>query len=142
MANLIVRHRRRWYEISLPHALFVNNTFVGVMKGDVASLALPPGNCLLRVQLGGPVRVWKWNLDLSLSSCRVVTLANGSPVTVAFHDRERFWNILFDVDLFLWVLGLFVKMPLIYKILSDLFFLVWLVRLVLVRKRFYSMTLE
>jgi hypothetical protein len=61
---------------------------------------------------------------------------------VEFHDRERLWNLLFDIDLAVWVVSFFVPMPRLYKIISDLFFAVWLVRLVIIRKRYYRLDVQ
>ena len=61
---------------------------------------------------------------------------------ISFQDRERLWNILFDIDLVAWLVSLFVTMPTIYKIVSDAFFAVWLIRLVAIRKRYYKIILK
>lgn len=70
---LTVRHIRHWYEPNLPHAVFVNGFFAGMMRD---------------------------------------------------HD--------------LWIVSWFVAMPPLYKILSNDFFAIWLVRLVVIRKRYYK----
>ena len=63
-------------------------------------------------------------------------------VICEFHDRERLWNVLFDIDLVVWIVSLFVTLPPLYKIISDAFFVLWLVRLVLIRKRYYKMVIK
>ncbi|MBQ3739799.1 MAG: hypothetical protein II856_01190 [Bacteroidales bacterium] len=137
---LIVRHIRHLYEPKLPHAVFINGYFAGMMKDNDACIEVPPGSYSLRVQFGGPLRLGKSgkSIDLSLSSTTQVEVPKNEVIVCEFHDRERLWNILFDIDLVLWIISLFVTMPLLYKILSNLFFAIWLVRLVIIRKRYYK----
>ncbi len=139
---LIVRHVRRPYEPRLPHLLFIDDLYAGTMQGDEVHLEVPSGSYRLRVQFGGRIALGKSrrSIDLSVSSTCQVDIVRGQDTTVTFHDRERLWNILFDIDLVLWLVSLFVSMPPLYKVLSDAFFVVWLVRLVLIRKRYYALT--
>ena len=138
MATLTIRHKRRFYEPKLPHLLFVDGLYAGTMRGDEYSIRMPLGRYRLRVQFGGVVPLGKSGrtVDLSVSSEKEGIEVNGDKV-VEFHDRERLWNLLFDVDLVVWVVSLFVPLTRVYKIISDAFFLVWIVRLVIIRKRYY-----
>ena len=137
---LAIRHNRHWYEPRLPHLVFIDGLYAGTMQGDSFTLELPPGSYSLKVQFGGRLPLGRSgrSVDLSVSAVTQIELARGEAKNVTFHDRERLWNVLFDIDLVLWLLSLFVAMPPLYKILSDTFFAVWLVRLVLIRKRYFS----
>ena len=137
---LTVRHIRHWYEPKLPHAVFINGFFAGMMRDHDLRIEAPPGKYSLRVQFGGPLRLGKSgkSIDLSLSSTTEVEIPQNGEVLCTFHDRERLWNILFDIDLVLWIVSWFVTLPPLYKILSDAFFVIWLVRLVLIRKKYYK----
>lgn len=136
---LIVRHIRHWYEPKLPHAVFLDGYFAGMMKDNDVHIEAPPGSYSLRVQFGGPLRLGKRgkSIDLSLSSTTQVEVPQNGTVVCEFHDRERLWNILFDIDLVLWIVSWFVTMPPLYTILSNLFFAIWLVRLIVIRKQYY-----
>lgn len=137
---LIIRHLRHWYEPKLPHAVFLDGLYAGMLKDDLLQLDAPMGNYTLKVQFGGRVPIGKngKSIDVSVSSTEHVEVARNGNTECVFHDRERLWNILFDLDLIAWVVSWFVAMPPLYKIVSDLFFAVWLVRLVLIRKRYYK----
>ena len=141
---LVVRHSRHWYEPRLPHLVFVDGMLAGVMRGDELRLDAPAGSYSLRVQFGGPIRIGKSgrSIDLSLSATQQIDIPRGTDITVTFHDRERLWNVLFDIDLVLWAVSLFATMPPLYKILSDAFFAVWLLRLAIIRKRYYKITVS
>lgn len=140
MPTLTIRHIRHWYEPKLPHAVFLNGYYVGVLKDDQLRGEVPTGSYSLKVQFGGLVPLGKSgkSIDLSVSSTMQVEVPQEGDVLCEFHDRERLWNILFDIDLILWVVSWFVTLPPLYKILSDVFFVIWLVRLVVIRKRYYK----
>lgn len=137
---LTIRHLRHWYEPKLPHAVFLDGLYAGMLKDDLLQLDAPMGNYTLKVQFGGRVPIGKngKSIDVSVSSTEHVEVARNGNTECVFHDRERLWNILFDLDLIAWIVSWFVAMPPLYKIVSDLFFAVWLVRLVLIRKRYYK----
>lgn len=137
---LTIRHIRHWYEPKLPHVVFLDGLFAGMLKDDILELDAPPGKYDLRVQFGGRIPIGKngKSIDVSLSSTKQIEVPRKGDVECMFHDRERIWNVLFDIDLILWVVSLFVAMPPLYSLLSDTFFAVWLVRLVLIRKRYYK----
>lgn len=137
---LTIRHQRHWYEPKLPHAVFLDGLYAGMLKDDLLQLDAPMGNYTLKVQFGGRVPIGKngKSIDVSVSSTEHVEVARNGNTECVFHDRERLWNILFDLDLIAWVVSWFMAMPPLYKIVSDLFFAVWLVRLVLIRKRYYK----
>lgn len=136
---LTVRHIRHWYEPKLPHAVFINGYYAGMMKDHDLRIEIPSGSYSLKVQFGGLIPLGKSgkSLDLSVSSTAQVEVLQKGDVLCEFHDRERLWNILFDIDLILWVVSWFVTLPPLYKILSDAFFVIWLVRLVVIRKKYY-----
>lgn len=140
---LTIHHLRHWYEPKLPHAVFINGQFVGMMKDHDMRIEMPAGSYSLKVQFGGLIPLGKSskNIDLSVSSTEQIEVPLGKDVLCKFHDRERLWNILFDIDLVVWIVSLFVTMPPLYKIISDVFFVIWLVRLIIIRKRYYKITI-
>ena len=142
MPTLTIRHKRHWYEPRLPHAVFLNGYYAGMMKNDQLQGEIPPGSYALRVQFGGRVPLGKKgkSIDLSLSATEQVNIPPAGETVCEFHDRERLWNILFDIDLVLWIVSWFVTMPPLYKVLSDAFFAIWLMRLVIIRRRYYKIT--
>ena len=137
---LIIRHKRRWYELKLPHTVFINGQFLGMVKDRDVRIIAPVGSYSLRVQFGGRIPIGKRgkSIDLSVSSTEQVQLTPQRETVCEFHDRERIWNLLFDIDLIVWVVSLFVTLPLWYRIISDVFFAVWLVRLIIIRKKYYK----
>ena len=81
------------------------------------------------------------SIDLSVSStCDNVEVKQHT--TFLFRDRERLWNLLFDIDLIVWLVSLFIPLTWLYRILSDSFFVIWLVRLLIIRKRYYRIIIQ
>ena len=144
MNMLTVRHIRHWYEPKLPHAVFINGYYAGMLKDGDLRIEILAGSYSLKVQFGGLIPLGKSGktLDLSVSSTAQVEMPQEGNVICEFHDRERLWNILFDIDLILWIVSWFVTLPPLYKILSDAFFVIWLVRLVVIRKRYYRINIS
>ena len=142
MSTLTIRHKRHWFEPRLPHAVFLNGYYVGMLKDDQLKGEVPQGSYSLRVQFGGLIPLGKSgkSIDMSLSSTKQVEIPQTGETVCEFHDRERLWNILFDIDLALWIVSWFVQMPPLYKILSDAFFIIWIVRMILIRKKYYKIT--
>ena len=141
---LTIRHIRHWYEPRLPHAVFLDGLYAGMLKDDQLQINAPRGSYELKVQFGGCVPIGKSGktIDISVSSTKQIEVSQTGDVECVFHDRERLWNILFDIDLIVWVVSLFVTMPPLYSILSNAFFAIWLVRLMLIRKRYYKITIN
>lgn len=136
---LTIRYIRHWYEPRLPHVVFLDGLYAGMVgQDDCLLLDAPRGTYDLKVQFGGRVPLGKSgkSIDMSVSSTKQIEISGSVDVEYVFHDRERIWNILFDIDIIVWVVSWFVQMPPVYKILSDAFFAVWLVRLVLIRKSY------
>jgi hypothetical protein len=122
--------------------VFLDGLYAGMLKDGRLQLNAPHGNYELKVQFGGRVPIGKRgkSIDISVSSTRPIKVPITGDVEYVFHDRERLWNLLFDIDLIVWVVSWFVTMPPLYKILSDAFFAVWMVRLILIRKKYYKIT--
>ena len=142
MATLTLRHQRRFYEPRLPHLIFIDDLYAGTMQ-DETQIQMPAGHYKMRVQFGGKIPLGKSgkSVDLSVSStCDNVEVRQHT--TFLFHDRERLWNLLFDIDLIVWLVSLFIPLTRLYRILSDSFFVIWLVRLLIIRKRYYRIIIQ
>ena len=73
----------------------------------------------------------------------IVSVVEELPTTLEITDRERIWNILFDIDLVIWVASFFFTLPspwnIVYHALSDGFFALWIARLIIIRDRYYKL---
>lgn len=123
----------------LPQWVFINGQPVGMMRGKSATVELPEGTYNISVKL--LFQIWKLRFGIEGSS--IVTASDALPVNLRVTDKERLWNILFDMDLVIWLASLFFTLPspwnLVYHALSDGFFILWIVRLIVIRKRYYKL---
>lgn len=131
MARLTIFPTKSW--IALPHIIELNGQVLGVMKKQVVHINLPAGNYRLTIR-----SMYKF-IETSVT----VTLpCENSHMQVEFGDHEKLWNILFNIDLVLWIVKRFVDFgtpwDFMYELVSNGFFVIWLVRLWLVRKRYFK----
>lgn len=117
----------------------VNGQPIGMMRGKSVSIEMPEGTYNIAVKL--MFQLWKWRFGIG--GDRIVSVVEELPTTLEITDRERIWNILFDIDLVIWVASFFFTLPspwnIVYHALSDGFFAVWIVRLIIIRNRYYKL---
>lgn len=115
----------------LPHYVLINGQLLGAMKREV-QISIPPG--CYRLTIRSIYRFIESTVELDAPS--------GSTILLTFGDRERLWNWLFNLDIVLWVLKRFIHVPepwgTVYEIVSNGFFAVWLLRVWIIRKRYFS----
>ena len=143
MAQVIITHIDRGLPLGLPYLILVDGRPVGIMQNPQAKMTLSPGSHMLTVRCGGylPVPFTKKTLTLSVEASETIDVQDGKFTEVQFENRERWWNILFDVDLVLWLVRIFATIPepwgLVYDIVSNVSFAVWLLHFYLYRKRYF-----
>lgn len=64
---------------------------------------------------------------------------------VTFTDKEKFWDVLFTIDLILMVVHWFIHLPdnidLIYRIVTDGYFAIWLIYEWAIRKKYFKISM-
>ena len=117
----------------------VNGQPIGMMRGESVSIEMPEGTYNIAVKL--MFQLWRWRFGIG--GDRIVSVVEELPTSLEITDRERLWNILFDIDLVIWVASFFFTLPspwnIVYHALSDGFFAVWIVRLIIMRNRYYKL---
>lgn len=137
MATVTLYRKPLFKKFSLPLWVFVNGQPIGLMRKESATLTIPEGSYNLSVKL--LFQIWKWRLGIGGDN--LITVAEDVPTHIEITDKERLWNILFDIDLVVWLASLFFTLPypwnIVYHILSDGFFLIWIIRIILIRNRYF-----
>lgn len=107
---------------------------MGIMQSKIVDIAIPQGCYTIKIQSMIPF----------LSSSLPVTIADNDAVMVAFHDREKWWDYLFVIDLLCWIANFFFTLPspwaLIYKITTHGYFILWLIYEWIIRKKYFAMS--
>lgn len=100
---------------------------------------LPEGTFNIAVRLMFGVGKWAFGIGGE----RTITTSD-APTHITISDRERWWNILFDIDMVVWVIGRFIDFPepwnVIYHLLSEGFFAIWFLRIFIIRQRYFKLT--
>ena len=63
---ITIHHLRHWYEPKLPHAVFINGLYVGMMKDHDLRIEIPAGSYSLKVQFGGLIPLGKSGKSLEI----------------------------------------------------------------------------
>lgn len=132
MAQLVIGPMRKQF-LNLPHYLLINDQLLGMMKGQDVRLNLPEGQYRVTIR-----SAYKF-----IESSMIVNIVGDKVSHLSFGDRERLWNILFNIDLVLWIFKRFVHFSsnwdLMYEIVSNGFFAIWLLRIWLIRKNYFKL---
>ncbi len=74
----------------------------------------------------------------------VVKVDEGVDNVMEFEDKEKYWDIVFSLDMILWTASLFLNLQkpysTIYHIISEGLFAIWLIHLIVVRKRYFRIS--
>lgn len=136
---LLTLHRKQRFKVAIPYWVFIDGQPVGMMRSSDVGIDLPEGsyNLAVKIVLG----LWKWRFDIGGDT--IVTLSEQLPTRVRITDRERWWNLLFDLDLIIWIACMFIELPepwnVIYHVLSEGFFAIWILRILIIRKRYFKL---
>ena len=135
---ILTLHRKLLMKLGIPYWMFINGQPIGIMRGKEANIQLPEGNYNIGVKI--VFALWKWHF--SIGSETQIALTEGKETKLLITDKERWWNILFDIDLVLWLAKLFFELPhpwnIVYEIVSNGFFALWLARIWFIRDRYFK----
>ena len=146
---ILTLHRRQMFKLSIPYWVFINEQPIGIMQGKEVSIELPPTQFDLSIKI--LFRFFKW--QFSIGGKRKVCLSEGEHLHLTITDKEglarrseggsqRWWNILFDIDLVLWLAKMFFELPhpwnIVYEVVSNGFFALWLARIWFIRDRYFQ----
>lgn len=139
-AILTLRHKKEpGLELPIPYFVTIDDQPVCMLRRGEVHIKVLAGHHTLKVKTGFIFG----RRELMVSGARELDIRPGRVQEFEFRSHERVWNILFDIDLLLWIAEFFVTPPepwdLVYKIVSDGFFIVWLIRLFVIRKRYFRL---
>lgn len=136
--SILTLHRKQLFKLSIPYWVFINEQPIGIMQSKEVNIQIPPGQYDLSIRI--ILALWKWRFQIG--SNRKVELSENQCLHLRITDRERLWNILFDIDLLLWLAKLFFELPFpwntIYEVTSNGFFVIWAIRIWFIRKRYFK----
>lgn len=135
---LLTLHRKQLFKLSIPYWVFINEQPVGIMQSKKVNIQIPPGQYDLSIRI--ILALWKWRFQIRGE--KKVILQEGQHLHLLITDRERWWNILFDIDLVFWIAKLFFELPYpwntIYEVVSNGFFVLWAIRIWYIRNNYFK----
>lgn len=135
---LLTLHRKQLFKLSIPYWVFINEQPVGIMQSKEVNIQIPPGQYDLSIRI--ILALWKWQFQIKGE--KKVILHEGQHHDLMITDRERWWNILFDIDLIFWIAKLFFELPYpwntIYEVVSNGFFVLWAIRIWYIRNNYFK----
>lgn len=134
MARLTIIQKNRRFMPLLPHKILIGGQAVGLMRTPCVHIEIPQGAYEITIQ----------SLFPFIKSSAVVRIDEGVDNVMEFEDKEKYWDILFSVDMLLWIASLFIELQkpysTIYHIVSEGFFAIWLIHIIVIRKRYFKIT--
>jgi len=135
---LLTLHRKQLFKLSIPYWVFINEQPVGIMQSKEVNMQIPPGQYDLSIRI--ILALWKWRFQIRGE--KKVILQEGQHLDLMITDRERWWNILFDIDLVFWIAKLFFELPYpwntIYEVVSNGFFVLWAIKIWYIRNNYFK----
>lgn len=135
----IYLHRRQRSKYALPYWVYLDERPVGIMRTPELGIALPTGSYTVGVRLLFGVG----RFSFAIGGERRVDVGD-EPIHLTISDKERFWNMLFNLDLVVWIASFFVTLPhpwdIVYHVLSEGFFILWALRIWIIRRRYFTLT--
>lgn len=135
---LLTLHRKQLFKLSIPYWVFINEQPVGIMQSKEVNIQIPPGQYDLSIRI--ILTLWKWRFQIKGE--KKVFLKEGQHLDLMITDRERWWNILFDLDLVFWIAKLFFELSYpwntIYEVVSNGFFVLWAIRIWYIRNNYFK----
>ena len=126
------------FKLSIPYWVFINEHPIGIMQGKEVSIELPSAQFDLSINI--LFRLFKW--QFSIGGKWKVLLSEDEHLHLTIKDKERWWIILFDIDLVFWLIRFLVEFPypwnIVYEVVSNGFFALWLARIWFIRDRYFQ----
>lgn len=115
----------------LPNRIFINGRLVGIMQQKKVGIMIPEGTYSIMIQSPIPF----------LYATDQVEIEKGVENVLSFKNREKIWDILFSIDLVLWIAGFFFTLPepwnMVYEISTNTILVIWLIYEFCIRKKYY-----
>ncbi len=118
--------------MTLPHNIYINNNFIGILKGKSVTInGFPQGNYNIKIQSMIPY----------FSSSATIDIKEGENI-IEFKDKEKIWDILFTIDIVLWIVKRFITLtPVVdlwYEIITNGYFVLWIIYEISIRKKYFK----
>lgn len=131
MPKVVITQKNRLSFFNIPHYILINGRLLGIMKDKSVTLCVPPATFEIRIQ-----SMFRW-----FFSSAVVSTHKGAITHIDFSNREKWWDILFVIDIILWCVKRFLNLAApwtwIYEIFTNGYLVAWIIYEWSIRKRYF-----
>lgn len=136
MAHLKIIHHTSKLMSKIPHRILINQQLIGLMNTPEVNIRIPEGRYLITIQSVFPL----------FSASMAVGVSENVENVLAFSDREKWWDILFVIDIILWCADRLIHLPhpwnIVYQIFTNGYFVLWLLYEWLIRKKYFRLSFQ
>ena len=136
MAQLVIKQKHGKFAMTIPHKVLINGQLLGIMKDNQVAVELPFGEYDVTIQSMIPY----------FSATHHLYVSPMHPVTLVFSDREKWWDMLFVVDIVAWLVKRFLHLAApwtwIYEIFTNGYFVLWLIYEWHIRKAYFRFEVQ
>ena len=79
-----------------------------------------------------------------IKTSAIVKIDEGVDNVLEFEDKEKYWDIVFSLDMILWIASLFIDLQkpysTIYHLISEGLFAIWLIHIIVISKRYFRIS--
>ena len=135
MAILTIIQKKRRMMPMLPHKILIGGKCIGLIRTPMIHINMPQGLYEITIQ----------SLFPFIKTSAIVKVEEEVDNVMEFEDKEKYWDILFSFDMLLWIVSLFINLQqpysTIYHIVSEGIFVLWLIHIVVVRKKYFKFSI-
>ena len=118
----------------LPHKILIGGQFIGLMSTPSVRIDIPQGLYEVTIQSIFPF----------IKTAAIVKIEEGVDNVLDFEDKEKYWDMVFSLDMILWIASLFIKLQkpysTIYHIVSEGLFAIWLIHIIVIRNKYFNIS--
>jgi len=107
---------------------------LGLMRTPSVTINIPQGIYEVTVQSVFPF----------IKTSAIVKVDEGVDNVMEFEDKEKYWDIVFSLDMILWIASLFIDLQkpysTIYHIVSEGLFAIWLIHIIVIRRKYFRIS--
>ena len=134
MAKLTIIQKKRRCTPLLPHKILIGGQFIGLMRTPSVRIDIPQGLYEVTIQSIFPF----------IKTAAIVKIEDGVDNVLEFEDKEKYWDMVFSLDMVLWIASLFIKLQkpysTIYHIVSEGLFAIWLIHIIAIRNKYFKIS--
>ena len=100
MPTLTIIQKKRKFTPMLPHKILIGGQFIGLMRTPSVRIDIPQGLYEVTIQSIFPF----------IKTAAIVKIEDGVDNVLEFEDKEKYWDMVFSLDMVLWIASLFIEL--------------------------------